>query len=62
MSGLTPENLLTMPVPEITESQLVEIASSAKLNQIDPSKQLSKDINNRIEQAFGLNEEMLAFL
>jgi hypothetical protein len=60
MSGLSPENLLTMPVPEIAESQLEEIASLAELNQKNPSEQLSEDISNRIEQAFGLNEEMLA--
>jgi methylase of polypeptide subunit release factors len=62
MSGLSPESLLTLPVPQISHENFEQISSLAKQNQNDPEKSLSFEIQKLIEEAYELDEETRAFL
>jgi type I restriction-modification system DNA methylase subunit len=62
MSGLSPENLLTLPVPSTDGTKFERICNLAIQNQSDPTRPHSAEIQNLVEEAYGIDEETRMFL
>lgn len=62
MSGLSPDNLLTLPVPSLDQGQIQKIGDLATQNQNDPERKLSEEIQFLVEDAYGIDEETRLFL